>query len=489
MNKPFAALAGIAVILAAASAGYRTGTGHWPGKKPAQTVADELASPPASPSVSRRVLYLQDPDGKPAYSATPAKTADGRAFVPVYDDQVPDTINSQEMAEAKVPAGDSTRKIKYYRNPMGLPDTSPTPKKDWMGMDYLPVYEGEEEDGSSVTLSAGKVQRTGVRSEPAQMRLLSRPVRAPGIAKIDERSMRDVTMRADAFIEKLYVAETGKHIRAGEPLFRIYSPDIVRAEVDYSVATTGAGRTPAQMALDIAGATQRLQNFDVPESVINQLKSNKGPVPTQIEWPSPVSGVVIEKNVIEGQKVNAGRMLYRIADLGKMWVIADVAEQDIGSVKTGAPATAIFRAYPNEPFQGKVTFILHELAMTTRTAKVRIEISNPEHRILHDMFADVSIDAGEADIPRLSVPVAAVLDTGDRQVVLVDKGDGRFEPTPVKLGMRGDGYVEVKDGIAEGDNVVTTANFLIDAESNLKAALKNFTPDASAPRNAAEVKP
>jgi Cu(I)/Ag(I) efflux system membrane fusion protein len=393
------------------------------------------------------------------------------------------------MADAKAPAGAGARKIKYYRNPMGLPDTSPTPKKDWMGMEYLPVYEGEEEDGSSVTLSAGKVQRTGVRSEPAQMRLLSRPVRAPGIAKIDERTMRDVTMRADAFIEKLYVAETGKHIRAGEPLFRIYSPDIVRAEVDYSVATNGSGRTPAQIGLDIAGATQRLQNFDVPESIINQLKANKGAIATQIDWPSPVSGVIIEKNVIEGQKVNSGRMLYRIADLSRMWVIADVAEQDIGSVKVGAPASIVFRAYPDESFQGKVTFILHELAMTTRTAKVRIEIANPEHRILHDMFADVSIDAGDGDIPRLSVPVAAVLDTGDRQVVLVDKGDGRFEPTRVRLGMRGDGYVEVKDGIAAGDNVVTTANFLIDAESNLKAALKNFTPDTPAPRNAAEVKP
>ena len=124
------------------------------------------------------------------------------------------------------------------------------------------------------------------------MRLLSRPVRAPGIAKIDERTMRDVTMRADAFIEKLYVAETGKHIRAGEPLFRIYSPDIVRAEVDYSVATSGSGRTPAQTGLDIAGATQRLQNFDVPETIINQLKSSKGAIQTQIDWPSPVSGVI-----------------------------------------------------------------------------------------------------------------------------------------------------------------------------------------------------
>lgn len=151
----------------------------------------------------------------------------------------------------------------------------------------------------------------------------------------------------------------------------------------------------------------------------------------------------------------------------------------------GAPATAVFRAFPNEKFEGKVTFILHELSMQTRTAKVRIEIANPDHRIRHDMYADVTIDSGSGDNLRLVVPVSAVLDTGARQVVLVDKGEGRFEPRPVKLGVRGDGYVEVTEGLAAGDNVVTSANFLIDAESNLKAALKGFTADAPPPEGAA----
>jgi Cu(I)/Ag(I) efflux system membrane fusion protein len=194
--------------------------------------------------------------------------------------------------------------------------------------------------------------------------------------------------------------------------------------------------------------------------------------------------VVIDKKVIEGQKVSAGAMLYQIADLSSIWVIADVAEQDIGPIKVGAPATAVFRAFPNEKFEGKVTFILHELAMQTRTAKVRIEIANPDHRIRHDMYADVTIDSGSGDDQRLVVPVSAVLDTGTRQVVLVDKGEGRFEPRPVKLGFRGDGYVEVTEGLAAGDNVVTSANFLIDAESNLKAALKGFTADAPSPAGA-----
>ncbi|MGD9710777.1 MAG: efflux RND transporter periplasmic adaptor subunit [Thermomicrobiales bacterium] len=381
------------------------------------------------------------------------------------------------------PPQNGERKIKFYRNPMGLPDTSPTPKKDWMGMDYIAVYEGEEEeDGSTVRVSLDKVQRAGVRSEPAEMRRLVLPIRAPAIAKIDERTIHDVVLRAEGYIEKLYVAETGKHVKAGQPLFRVYSPDIVKAQVDFRIAedaTFGRSRTDADK--DLAGAVQRLENLDVPENVIAGLRSDKGTMPTKIDWPSPVSGVVIEKKVFDGQKVGAGDLLYRIADLGNIWVVADVAEQDLGQVKVGDPAKIVFRAYPGQNFEGNVTFILHEVDSQTRTGKVRIEVPNPDHRIRHDMYADVTLDVGHADDARLVVQVSAVLDTGLRQVVLIDKGEGRFEPRPVKLGIRGDGFVEVMDGISAGDKVVTTANFLIDAESNLKAALKGFEADAPNP--------
>jgi len=183
------------------------------------------------------------------------------------------------------------------------------------------------------------------------------------------------------------------------------------------------------------------------------------------------------KNIVEGQMAKAGQELYRLADLTSIWVIADVAEQDIGLVKVGAPARLSFRAFPGETFDGKVTFILHELDAATRTGKVRIEVNNPEHRIKHEMFADVEIDAGAGEQARLSVPTSAVIDSGARQVVLVDKGEGRFEPRAVKLGMRGDGFVEVLDGLKEGEHVVVAANFLIDAESNLKAALAGFSAE------------
>ncbi len=484
MRRLLFIFAGFLAVLGSVAAGYRLGTGHWPSRLSIMTAdSTQIPASDAMTSSNRRVLYWRDPDGKPAYAASPIKTTDGRDFVAVYDNEEPTlegdnpAANEAAMSEAK---SDGERKIKFYRNPMGLPDTSPEPKKDWMGMDYIPVYDGEDdEDGSSVKVSLDKIQRAGVKSEPAELRKLARPVSAPGTAKIDERTLREITLRADAYIEKLYVAEMGKHVKVGEPLFRIYSPDIVKAEVDYKTAmraTAGQSRSDAEK--DLQGAAMRLENLGVPESLIKSLNASKSHTPMKIDWPSPVSGVVIDKKVVEGQKVEAGAMLYQIADLSSIWVIADVAEQDIGPIKVGAPATAVFRAFPNEIFEGKVTFILHELAMQTRTAKVRIEIANPDHRIRHDMYADVTIDAGQGDSERLVVPVSAVLDTGTRQVVLVDKGEGRFEPRPVTLGFRGDGYVEVTEGLVAGDNVVTSANFLIDAESNLKAALKGFTADA-----------
>lgn len=486
MKKLAFALAGLVAVLTPAAVGYRSGTGYWPFFSPS-TTADgvTVVRQDVTSIASHRVLYWKDPDGKLAFASGPTKTADGRDFVAVFDNEEPQIAGDAPAAVESASAesqGSRERKIKFYRNPMGLPDTSAQPKKDWMGMDYIPVYEGDDNaDGSSVKVSLDKIQRAGVKSEPAEMRKLVRPVSAPGTAKIDERTLREITLRADAYVEKLYVAEMGKHVKAGEPLFRIYSPDIVKAEVDYKTAMLAfSGQHRSDAEKDFQGAATRLENLGVPDSVIKSLRDGQDATPMKIDWPSPVSGVIIDKKVIEGQKVSAGAMLYQIADLSSIWVIADVAEQDIGPVKVGAPATVVFRAFPNEKFQGKVTFILHELEMQTRTAKVRIEIANPDHRIRHDMYADVTIDAGEGDAQRLVVPVSAVLDTGVRQAVLIDKGEGRFEPRPVKLGVRGDGFVEVTEGLAVGDLVVTSANFLIDAESNLKAALKGFTVEAPA---------
>lgn len=470
-------------LFASAAAGYRLGTGEWPdtailtrlgGKPELQTKGGGAKSPPGN----RTVLYWRHPD-KPDYAPAPKKTEDGRDYLPVYENEEP------PLAGTKPPepetAAKTDRKILYYRNPMGLPDTSPVPKKDWMGMDYIPVYEEEEDGGSSIKISLDRVQRSGVRTELAEMRRLIRPVRASGIARFDERTLHSLTLRADGFIEKLYVEETGAHVKAGQPLFRVYSPAIVNAQVDYRIAK--ADRTDRASAThSLEGAEQRLRNLEVPEAIIEQIRTTGEPV-MAIDWPSPASGFVMGKNVVEGQMVRMGEEIFRIASLEKIWVIADVAERDMGLVALGQPAMVRFKAFPSETYTGRVTFILHELDAATRTGKIRIEIDNPGHRIKHEMYADVEIETGAGAEPRIAVPNSAVIDSGDRQVVIVARGEGRFEPRPVKLGQRGDGYTEILEGIAAGEEVVVAANFLIDAESNLRAALSTFTADEATPKD------
>ena len=353
---------------------------------------------------------------------------------------------------------------------MGLADTSPVPKKDSMGMDYIPVYQGEDDGGSTVRVSLDKVQRSGVRTAPVEMRRLARPVRAPGTAKPDERSLYTMTLRADGFIEKLYVNETGREVKVGEPLFRVYSPQIVKVLVDYRIAMTSPTRGPR----DEDGALQRLRNMAIPDTVIQRLKTNPN-LAAALDWPSPVSGVVLKKPVVAGMMVKAGDELFRFADLSTIWVIADVSEQDIAQVKVGSVAKISFRAFPGEAFDGRVGFILPELEMATRTAKVRIEVKNQDHRIKQEMFADVVIDSAVGDAEKLVVPTSALIDSGNRQVVLIDKGEGRFEPRAVKIGARGENDVEIKEGLKVGEQIVVTATFLIDSESNLKAALQAFT--------------
>jgi membrane fusion protein, copper/silver efflux system len=424
--------------------------GYWYARLPASAPAvDSTAS-----VAERKILYYRDPSGAPYWSAEPKKDASGRDYLPVYADE---EISFEPEGKKPPAAASGPRKILYYRNPMGLPDTSPVPKKDWMGMDYIPVYEGEEQDdGKTVRVSLDKVQRSGVRTEPVATRVIVRPVRAVGTVMHDESRLTIVAMRSDGYIEELYVNKTGQHVHAGDRLFRVYSPEIVSAQVDFRASL----------------AEQRLRNLGVPESHIREVRAGK--MPMTLDWPSPATGDVIEKRVINGQRVKAGDELYRIADHTHLWVIADVAESDLPAIKIGTRATITVRAYAAQPAEGEVTFIYPELRAETRTARVRIELPNPDGRLKIDMYADVVFQAAD-ETPAIVVPTSAVIDSGTRQIVLVARGEGRFEPRAVKLGRRADGHVEVLDGVKEGEEVVTAATFLIDAESNLKAALQAFT--------------
>ena len=422
----------------------------------------------AKPSASGPVVYYRDPDGKPAYSAQPKKTPDGRDYVAVQASE--DVSFDDKPAEAAADQGAAAagKKLLYYRNPMGLPDTSPVPKKDSMGMDYIAVYEGED-DGSTVKVSPGRLQRTGVRSEPATRRAITRAVRTPGTVKLDERKIAVISLRAPAFIEKVENVTTGDHVVKDQPLMRLYSPEMALASADLVATLDGRGVT--QSNLD--GVRRRLQNLEVPPAVIAEIERTRK-APIAITWSAPRDGLVLERNVVDGMRAMPGDVLFRLADTSTIWVLADVSEHDLGLVKRGQQVAIKVRSLPGRTFTGTVALIYPQVNMENRTVRVRIEIPNPDGLLLPDMFADVEFATG-SDAPVIAVPDSAVIDTGTRQVVIVDKGDGRFEPRPVKVGVRGDGYTEIREGISEGDRIVVSANFLIDAESNLKAALRAFT--------------
>ena len=357
-------------------------------------------------------------------------------------------------------------KVKFYRNPMGAPDTSPVPKKDSMNMDYIPVCEDETGDGpGTVKLSLDKVQRLGVRSEEVVERALSRTVRAFASLQFDERRQFVVAPKFSGWIEKLFVNATGDVVTAGQKLFDVYSPDLNVLQQEFALSRSMQGPAGA--------ADGRLRNLDYPEVELEKLRRGERPART-IAVLSPVAGTVVEKMAVEGMRYQPGETLFRIVDTSTMWVLAEVYEQDLAFVKVGDMAKVTVNTWPDRSFPGRVTFIYPSVGKESRTAKLRIEVANPDGLLRADMAATVEIEAPIAG-RWVAVPDSAVIDSGKRQVVLVERGEGRYEPRPVKLGARVQGYVQVLDGLKPGERVVTSATFLIDAESNLRAALGAFT--------------
>jgi Cu(I)/Ag(I) efflux system membrane fusion protein len=453
------------LILTVAAIGFRLGRDRhdlppWLPQSVVVLLGGARAGPTAPPSGP--VIYYRDPDGKPAYSAEPKNAPGGRPFVAVHASE---DVSFDEPRTTAAPAAE-TKRVLYYRNPMGLPDTSPVPKKDSMGMDYLPVYEGDDTDDGSVRLSLGKVQRTGVRSEPATRRAVVRKLRIPGTVKLDERRVTIVSMRADSFIERVENVTTGDRVKKGQRLLEVFSPD-VNAAAAQLISNPG-----------FEGSRRRLENLDVPQAVIAEIERTRK-VPLTIAWTAPRDGIVLERNATDGMKAASGQVLFRLADISTIWVLADVPEENIGNVTVGEEVAIRPRSLPGRVFPGRVAVIYPQVNTDTRTVRVRIEIANGDGALLPEMYADVDV-VGGAGSPVIAVPDSALMDTGTRQVVIVDKGDGRFEPREVKVGRRGEDFVEIREGIEEGDRVVVSANFLIDAESNLKAALQGMSNSEAA---------
>jgi len=447
----------LAALLAAGAGGYWVGR-H--GLSVPAIVAAGRAAPAPARAANDPVIYYQDPDGKSFYSLEPKQTSDGRAWRAVRASE--DVSFEKKVAVTNQPGGS---RILYYRNPMGLADFSPIPKKDSMGMDYIPVYEGEDDNGSSIKISPGKLQRIGVKSEAAQNRVITEPVRAPGTIQFDERRISVISLRAESFIESVENITTGSEVRKGQPLFRLYSPAITSAAVDYLSFPS------------LPASSRRLLNFALPQQLLTDIERTKQ-VPMTFTWTAPSDGTVLERNVVEGMRVMPGDVLFRIADYSLIWAVVDVAERDFAAIAENQPVVVRVRSYPNMTFPGKVALVYPRLDPSTRTARVRIELSNPDFLLRPDMYAEAEIDTGSGQA-LLGVPENAVIDGGDGQLVIVDRGEGRFEPRAVKLGRRGSGYIQIREGLAEGESVVTSANFLIDAESNLKAALKSLASEGA----------
>ena len=425
-------------------AGGALGTGYWLGNRQAATQAASIASPPAT-------------------------------------------------AAAPQPP----RKPLYYRNPMGLPDTSPVPKKDEMGMDYTPVYEEEAAsptDAQQISFSTEKVQKLGVKTEQVQMRRLDRVVRAVGRVEIDERRNYTIAPKFEGWIERLHVNAAGQTVSKGQALLEVYSPDLVAAQREYAIASEGVASLVSKNAASDAqsgmeklaeASLARLKHWDIGEAQLKQLTKNGAPATRRtLTLYAPANGIVIEKKAVQGMRFMPGEALYQIADLSTVWVIADVFERDLTQLRVGQNATLSIDAWPGQTFTARIAYIYPTLNAQTRTVPVRLELANPRGLLKPAMFANVEFATGNDQV--LAVPTSAVIHDGTRQIVLVRLAQGRFAPREVKLGAQGDHQVEVLAGLAAGDEVVVTANFLIDAESNLRAAIAGFGNDtpATAPPSA-----
>jgi Cu(I)/Ag(I) efflux system membrane fusion protein len=365
-------------------------------------------------------------------------------------------------------------------------------------MDYIAVFEGAaDEDATApgqVQISTQKVQKLGVRVEAAQLRSLDRLVRASGRIEPDERRIAMIAPKFEGYVERLFVNVTGQAVAKGQPLFEVYSPELVSVQREYAIAVQGAASlkgadSPAQLGMGrlVESSLQRLKNWDISEEQIKALMVS-GETKRTMTFRSPVSGIVTEKKAVQGMRFMPGEALYQVSDLSAVWVIADVFEQDLGLVKNGAKASISINAFPDKKFTGTVTYVYPTLKAETRTVPVRVELANPGLLIKPGMFAQVELQVA-AKAKGVTVPVSAVIDSGTRQIVLVQIKEGRFEPREVKTGARSDTYIEILSGVKEGEPVVVAANFLIDAESNLKAAVGGFAAAPAATASATAVTP
>ncbi len=385
------------------------------------------------------------------------------------------------------------RKILFYRAPMNPSITSPTPKKDEMGMDYVPVYEDEAapttEAQGVVRISPEKIQKIGVKSEEVSRRQLKRAIRTVGRVEPVENRVFAINSKISGWVEKLYVGSTDQMVMKGEKLLELYSPDLVSAQEEYLLASKnfesvkGSPYPEVRKGAEalLVAAAQKLRYWDISDDQIERLKET-GAITRTMTIRAPESGSVTEKMVVVGQKIEAGEPLFKIIDHSVVWVYGEIYEYEMPYVKVGETATLTPSYSSTEVYHGRIEHIYGHLGSIrytpeagteVRTEKVRFEVPNHNRALKLGMYLNIEIKGNIAK-SSIAVPDSAVIDTGARQIVIIDRRDGTFEPRRVTLGAKAGDYFEVVKGLKEGDYVVTSANFLIDSESNLKAAISGM---------------
>jgi RND family efflux transporter MFP subunit len=426
---------------------------------------------PEGEGLEREVLYYRNRLDPSVTSPVPATDAMGMDYEPVY-------------AEEGVATASGEREILFYRNPMDPTIISPVPATDEMGMDYVPVYVDDAGrdggGGATVSIDPRVVQNMNVQTVEAERRDLTHEIRTVGYLEYDQQRMVTVTTKYSGWVEKVYVNYVGEPVRKGQALFEIYSPELVQTEqellsaLEYSRRLSGAAPEVRKRAEAlVAAARTRLSYWDVSSQQIARLEES-GEIFRTLTVLAPASGLVMKRLPgLEGMAVSPGMETYHIANLSSLWLSVEIFENQLAWIREGTAADVAFDYFPGESFRGTVRFIEPELSEKTRTLSAKIEVPNPGGRLRAGMFATVVFQpVAAADV--VTVPALAVLRTGQRDIVVLDLGSGRFEPRPVTLGHQADRYVEILDGLREGDRVVTSAQFLIDSEASLQEAIQKM---------------
>jgi RND family efflux transporter MFP subunit len=433
-----------------------------------------ITDKPGECPICGMTLTRIEPEPQAAKGAAPAGKSEADAF---FDEE----------------EGAKERTLLFYRNPMDPMITSPVPAKDSMGMDYVPVYAdevgapGAGAPAGLVTVRVGEegIRVAGVQTAAAVRDRISRTVRTVGIVTPDETRIRHVHTKTAGWVEKLHVSFTGQLVEKGEPILSLYSPELLASQEEFLRARETAAKFAASGSESVrrlgqellSSARRRLELFDVPESFLADIERTGEPR-RAVTLDAPSSGFVTAKAIFEGQQVEPGSELFAVTDLSRVWIEADVYEYEASAVRLGQQAVLTLPYQAGLRLTGRVAYVYPYLNPESRTLKVRFEFQNPDLVLKPAMFADVTLalETGEGVV----VPDSAIMDTGVRRVVFVETSSGTFEPREIRVGVRGDGRAEVLSGVAEGEKVVVRANFLLDSESRLRAALTKMS-GASAP--------